>query len=402
MQAFDLDSHSPQGPSEYPPVDHWSIPVGRLAGVQLYLSYSVFIALAVLAVVIATVQNRQGEADLPVIASAAMAFWVTGWCVQLIVYLMFQNGPATRSDVLTIGLIGVEVGHPLSRPICWTAATNLVVTSIALGGLSMFGVACLVVHLHGQSLPIGSFQSWRQALATPGFGLGSINNVYLSAAWLFWFQAFCQAYPMPRNLGRGALVSAMVLFASEANEAFKLKLVRRVIQLVSIVTVLVALSVLVVETAEGIPRWLVLLALALLLWQSSGRRDLIAWIRSIEIAKLDQSTVPSLALEGADSDSMDSHRSISKLAHTRPRRNQMAGPLWQMIDTVQMHRKRRRAKAVWKRERSEAEDAARLDEILERVNEQGIESLSPDELALLQRVSESLRKNRPAEDSTGG
>ncbi|MCC9601056.1 hypothetical protein LOC67_10910 [Stieleria sp. JC731] len=385
MQAFDLDSQNPQGPLDSPPADHWSVPVGRIAGIRLYVSYSVFFTLAILAVLITTVQYRQGEADLPVIATAAIAFWMTGWLVQLLVFFFCQLSSIARSDVLTIGILGVEVGYPLSRPICWSAMTNVLVSATCFAGLLIFGVGCLAVHMYGQGLPLSSYSVWMETLRTPGFGLGSIKNIYLTATWLFWCQAVCQTYPMPRCLGRGAMVSALVLFAAESGEDFKLKLVRRTIQLVSIITIMIALSVMLVEPKENVARWPVLVVLSLLLWQSSGRRDLLAWIRSVEVARFDQSDSPVLSLE-------DFH------TNQKPQ----PGIVGKTLESVRMHRKRKRAIAVLQKEREEAVDAARLDEILEIVSQHGTDALSPEDRAVLERVSVMLRKSRQPDSPDGG
>ena len=46
------------------------------------------------------------------------------------------------------------------------------------------------------------------------------------------------------------------------------------------------------------------------------------------------------------------------------------------------------------REHREADDASRVDEILQRLHQEGAESLSPEELELLQRVSKALKNER--------
>ncbi|MFG0262612.1 MAG: hypothetical protein ACF788_09505, partial [Novipirellula sp. JB048] len=54
----------------------------------------------------------------------------------------------------------------------------------------------------------------------------------------------------------------------------------------------------------------------------------------------------------------------------------------------------RRARRAMQRERSEAIDAARLDEILQRLHEGGAHSLSSEDRMTLKRVSEALKKHR--------
>ncbi|OYP31123.1 hypothetical protein [Rhodopirellula sp. MGV] len=409
MQAYDLDSQNPEGPLRYPPPENWSIPVGRIAGIAIYVSYSVFIALAIVAVLVATIQNRQGQADLPVVASTTVAVWATGWLVQLIVFLGFQSTTFAHSDSLTIGLLGAEVGFPLSRRRCWTAATNVLVAGTCLAALTVLGVGCLAMHLSAKSLDLGTLANWTQTLSTPGFGFGTVENIYLAATWMFWFQAFCQAFPMPRNLGRGGLISLMALFAAEADEEFKRKLARRMIQLLSLVLMLIALSILLVEPTQQVPRWPAIVLLSLLLWQSAGRSDVVAWIRSVEFAKIDQSESAALLLDypASGSGSFAATRSHGSNLTGSPglagsQRAKSPGLVKRATDSFLLYQKRKRARLALQRERSEAFDISRLDEVLQIVSEKGKAALSSEDLALLERVSEMLRKNRQSAEATDG
>ena len=364
MQAFDLDSRSPEGPHRYPPADHWSIPFGRLAGIQFYVSYSVFVALAVLAALVASVQGQQGNSDLPLIAAMAVSVWATGWLLQVIVFFAFHLTSIGESDTLTIGLLGVEVAYPLSNARCWTAGANLASAMIALTSLVVFGIGCLATHMLTTSEQFGSLMAWGQQLAIPSFGMHSPENFYLSAAWLFWIQAACQAFPMPRNLGRGAIASALVMFAAEAGEDLKLKLLRRTIQLIAIVTLVLAMATMLVEPKVFFPPWPILILLSLILWHSSTRPDLIAWIRSVEVAKTEHLGLALNKSQGFD-------EGVGR-----------GGRFGKWLESARMHRKRKRAKAVWKREREEALDVARLDHVLKLVSDKGAEALSAEDRAL--------------------
>jgi hypothetical protein len=53
-----------------------------------------------------------------------------------------------------------------------------------------------------------------------------------------------------------------------------------------------------------------------------------------------------------------------------------------------------------KRERGEAADAQRLDEILYRLHHDGVQSLSVEDRRILDRVSENLRRERGNQEST--
>ena len=68
---------------------------------------------------------------------------------------------------------------------------------------------------------------------------------------------------------------------------------------------------------------------------------------------------------------------------------------WRKMCELKSQRERTtRLKAAVAAEHSEANDAARVDDILQRLHEQGQESLSREERALLQRVSEAIRRQR--------
>ena len=376
MQAFDLDSQSPEGPFDYPPSDQWSIPVARIAGTRVLLSYSVLIAVAVSLSFFAMIQNRSGDRELTLIAAAAGGVWILGWIVQLAVFLILQLTSSAKSGSLTIGLLGVDVGYPLSRPYCWSAGTNLFSYSICMMALTFLGFGCLIVHVltaGGEELGLSN---WFQTLRSPNFGMESLDNGYLAAAWVLWFQAAFQSFPLPRNLGRGATASAVALLISEADEDLKFRLLKRTIQLIAIATLVIAFTSLLSRPTEFVPVWPLLVFLALLLWYSSNRSDLLAWLRSIEVAN---SRHPELRLSVVDSDQEPGVKQSR---------------VGQFIESLRMVKRRRLARAALIREREEALDVARLDQVLEKVGKCGRDGLSSEDQALLQRVSQMLREDR--------
>lgn len=393
MPAYDIDSES-RGESFDPlPPDHWSMPMGSIAGVRLFVSYSVFVALAVLAGLVTMVQNRPGNHDLPTVAMMAVVIWATGWVVQLIVQFCLHFGTRSKLSTLSLGLVGVEALNPLHRRRPWTALANLVSAFATLTALFAFGAVCLVIHMRTESLNLASWSSWADELTTPGLGLDAVKNRYLTATWLFWIQAACQAYPMPRHLGRGAIASAIALFAAEADRQLQVKLLRRFLQVVAIVTLVIAMAILLVDQDALLPRWTILLLLAIYLWVSTHQPDLDDWITSVHVANRDPAAeflapgeVP-LAMPGPD-----------------PAEDAVPGGTpWisNVVDTVRMRQARKRAKAAWLREREEADDAARLDQVLQKLSEHGSEGLSDADRALLERVSQSLRRFRESPQDDG-
>lgn len=393
MPAFDIDSQSPSGSFEPQPTDGWSMPVGSLAGIRFYVSYSVFVALAVLSGLVAMVQNREGNGDLPLVALMAVSIWTVGWLVQIIVQLGLHFGGSARSDSITIWLLGIESPNPLYRSYPWSAVANLMSACFSLTALVLFGAACLAIHMVTQSIDFSDGSSWLAELATPSLGLDAVENCYLTATWLFWIQAACQAYPLPRHLGRGAIASAVALFTAEASDEFQVKLLRRFMQLIAIVTLVIAMATMMADADVFMPRWPILVLLSLYLWVTSSKSDLRDWITSVHLANADPvashfnwpRTVPQDLTEDA-----------TLLGPTQPTRSPWISDL---IDSVRMRHKRKLARAALLREREEASDAARLDHVLTIISERGTDGLSAADKALLKRVSDNLRRNRAASDA---
>jgi hypothetical protein len=394
MPAFDIDSHSPGGSFEPQPADNWSIPLGRIAGIQFFVSYSIFVALAVLAGLVAMVQNRgENNADLPAIAMTAAAIWSFGWVVQLIVQLLLHFGTTASSESITIGLLGIEMGNPLYRRHPWSAAANLASALVSFAALALFGAGCLLIHIWTLPGDASDWSVWGSELSKPGFGLDALGNCYLSAMWLFWIQAASQAYPLPRNLGRGALASAITLFAAEADDELQFKLLRRFLQLIAIVTMVLATATMIANSQAYLPQWPILVLLAMFLWFSTNKQDLRDWITSIHIAEADP-------ISGHVGTSFSDRDDFGDVTGELDENDSLRTPwISDMIDSVRMRQKRKRAMLAMRREREEASDAARLDEVLEIVSERGAQSLSNEDKALLQRVSDHLRRSRkPDED----
>jgi hypothetical protein len=153
---------------------------------------------------------------------------------------------------------------------------------------------------------------------------------------------------------------------------------RRFLQVIALATAIVALASIATEPTLVIPRWPLLLLLALLLWISARGSDLFDVLLGFG------SNV------GTVYDRADSFPAVRSSLMSRAKRSVRSSLL------------RRRARKALQRERSEAEDAARLDQVLRQLHEEGVDSLSADDRALLQRVSQTLRDRRVAEPSGEG
>ncbi len=369
MSNVESFSHSPQ---RDPPYDNtaesWAVPIGTLGGLRLYLSHSVFGAAAVLIALLVMTQGREGTADLPWITLVGVAFWMTGWLVQVAVHAFARFAFSTPIESLSIGLLGVE-----SRCREWDSRSALLVSVVSLLGLVSTGAMMVVAEqaLNG-TRPLDTILGvW----SAPAFGLRNSEFVWLAGAWLLWVQAVCQMYPLPKSLGRVAIVASISLVAARFQEVFQTHFARRAIQLCALASGMFAIVSIMLDPADFSPRWPLLMLLSLVLWVTSLGPD----IREMVIGFGDFSG-------WNDGELMN------------PKPNRQTGSWLDNAKTsvVSMSR-RRKLRQVMQREKQEADDIGRLDEVLNQLHTQGRDSLSSEDLALLNRVSESLRKERELE-----
>ena len=419
MPISPIRSERPGGSFDPGPGDGWIMPLGTFGGIRFSLSYSVLVALAVLAGVVAMVQHRPGDQDLPLIALIAVLIWSVGWVVQLIVQVWLHLGTPARSESITIGLVGVELGNPLYRLHAWSAKWILTSAIISYFALILFGLACLSIHMYSHAgdaslvstaamdpavaqvgpksniTDPGSLASWMGQVSKKSFGLDEVHNCYLAAFWLLCFQATCQAFPLPHHLGRGALAAMAAVFAPGAPDSLRVWYVRRALFLIVGITISLAVVTVVTDSDFAFPRWPILLFLAFLLWASTRNRDLEDWVASIRVAAMDpaKSWLETGDLEEAD-ELEDSEADDDLEDEGESSRSTRRGWLADIFDSVRLHRRRRKARAAWQREQDEARDEAKLDQLLERIAQHGTESLSGEEKALLERVSERTRRDR--------
>ena len=368
----------PQRPQSGPPRqdadDAWAMPLGTISGLRLYLSYSVFVAAAVLIGVLWVLHNRQGgselpyqqgNADLPTIALIGLAFWSVGWIVQFAVYAFYRFAVGAPIESLTIGLLGIE-----SRVRNWEAKTALIVTTTSLISLIFAGVMVIfaeqIVH---------NTNPWEQLFEVRlvlSFGLGAADHLWLAGAWLLWVQAACQMYPIPKSTGRVAIVSTIALLAQRLDEPFQTHFSRRSLQMVAFITAVFAAGILVMQTSVGMQQWPFLMLLAVLLWVSSRGPD-------VQHLVLSYGTFSHWKRDGVEPVSQQDDRLnwVDRAKHS-----------------IGSASRRRHLRRVLKNEHQEAVDAQRLGAVLTQLHEQGRDSLSEDDLSLLQRVSDSLRRER--------
>lgn len=341
----------------------WAIPIAMIGRTRLSVSYFVFVASAIVLTVVLIARGQPGNGDLPRAAMVGSAFWVGGWIVQAVATLTiaWASGVSVRS--LTVGLIGVE-----SSPRRWIATKSLVVS---LGAVASVLVAAIVFRLieGGGRWPVVRGDSpWWQV---PPLGMTAVDSMWRSAAWMFGLQAIAQMYPLPRTLGRQAYAAIVHLCARRMDLAGQARLFRRCLTAVAMVTLVAAIVVLSTQTSDRFPQWPLLFFLSVMLWVSSHRSDVRMSLQALESARV-------LQASGQPHDLLDDSPGVVRRWRER----------------LQGRRRNKRIAEAMQRERTEAIDASRLDEILERLHTHGRASLSDEDKRILTRVSENLRKMR--------
>lgn len=346
-----------------PELERWAMPLGRWGSTRFYLSYAVFFSAAVVAAIVLALWVRPGNSDLPRAALIGVAFWIGGWLIQVITHLTVAAALGLRTRRLSIGLIGLEAAP---RP--WPAGKSLVVAIATIFSLLMLGILYRLIEGDFQmpTLSQPPDDIWR----APSLGLTATDSLWKSGAWLCWIQCLFQMYPLPRTMGRQSLAALTGICSGGIDLSIQSMILRRCLSAVALLTVFISVYLMAAEAETFMMRWPLLLMLGVLLWLSVHTSDVSAILAGF----------------GASAD--ESHEVLDD------RQRQSAGPLASIGQAIQSRRNRKRVKQAMEKERSEAEDATQLDEILHRVHEAGIDSLSREERLILERVSRNLRDQR--------
>jgi hypothetical protein len=347
------------------PAEKWAMPLGSLAGTRLSLSYTVFFAAAILLAVVLSLSSEPPNVDPTRAASLGVGFWVAGWLAQALAHFGLTRVFGLPLRQLNIGLIGVE-----ATPRRWSPIGSLLVTVGTIASLLILGTLFRLVE-GGFQLPVLS-RVPEQTFTAPSIGFESFDSIWRSAAWLCWVQAIFQMYPLPRSMGRQLFGALVGICGRKLDLRAQAAIVRRCLAAVALMTLALAI-VLMLGEGQGFSKWPLLLLLALMLWVSSRGSDveeILAGQRS-------------LSDESDTSGSEDSHEHDGVVAAIR--------------QSMRRRQERKRLKQAIDQERSEAIDAQRLDEILNRLHRDGIDALSSEDRKILDRVSENLRRQRQAD-----
>lgn len=340
------------------PGDRGGLPLIRVFGVRVTLAYSVVIVASIILGVTGSrsLNDRTGEAVLA--AGLGLLLWILGWVVQMIVYGAVSNLVGWPAQRIRLGLFGIE-----SVPKAWTASSAATVVLATLTALFAIASMCWLV---GSEFELQQSISARDTFwGAPSLGAGAYDSHWLSAAWLFFVQALCQLYPLNHSLGRTLLAAGIVGWFRPGSIDLQIQTLRRLLLLVAWMTVLVAGALFL----DGrFPQWLVTLVIGIVLWISSPTSAVASLIGGMNH-------------DHRDGPAGDLHTPVSQWLRDRDRQ--------------------RRIRRALKQEHGEAMDHDALDEVLGRLHQGGIESLSKEDRKLLRRVSQQVRQRRDAGPGAG-
>ncbi|MDF1844051.1 MAG: hypothetical protein P1U77_21645 [Rubripirellula sp.] len=345
-------------------VTRGAISMGSIGGVRCLISYSVPAGLLVLLGVVTFAADRPGStADLPPSAMLATAFWASGWVVQAAFFWGLSKLLGAPATYLRVGLLGVE-----SMPRVWTVNQAGLVSIATLIPILLLGMFYRLIE-GGFSMP--QLAPAEQAVwLPPSVGLKSHESIWLTGAWLCWVQVVLQMIPFPRTPGRQLLAAMVVGMGRSLPPPIQVRLLRQMLIVVSIGFVVLSLLLHSSDNSGLASKWPLLLLGGILMFISS---------RSFEVASL---------VDGL----RQGHSSLGHL----PRESWVQ----RTRHSLAQRRDRVRLQRAMKRERGEAADAQRLDEILHRLHHDGVQSLSVEDRRILDRVSENLRRERGNQEST--
>ncbi|MCG8653346.1 MAG: hypothetical protein MI861_26140, partial [Pirellulales bacterium] len=365
---------TPARPVERP----WgAIPIGKIGPSRLALSCSIPLALAIVVILVTAQTSKLGNADLPWVASWAVAFWICGWIIQWFAQCVAVWWLGLTQGDLTIKLIGVEP-HATD----WTAVQTLWVSFASLAALILGGAfwwwadGGFGIPVWNRAQPVSPLSSQVEVL--------SVSETWRLGAWLCWAQAICQMFPLPHTTGRRILGALTSLCAWRLDAQRQAAVYRNCLLVLALATMVVAVVLVIDGGRLARIRWPFFVLLAMMLWVSSKSSDLMETILAFQNASRHQ--------EGEFADD-DDDRLEAVMQNDAPR----PGVFGRVRRAVQARRHHRRVQHAMARERREAVDAEHLDEILRRLHKEGPSSLSAEDRLILDRVSKSLRKHRDDE-----
>ncbi len=361
-------------------VSPWTISLGSVGRTRLMLSPAVLPAMAVVVIVVGMLTGRLGNSDLPLVAMIAVGFWIIAWLVQLAACQLACGVCGWWLPDVTINLIGIE-----SIPRRMPALKSLSVSLASLVALVLCGV--FYWWADGDFRRPVFTPSNPPIWSPPSIGLSASDSILRVAAWLCWVQALCQMFPLPKTIGRQILAALVNLCSTGLDVVHQVAIVRKCLVAIAVITLMLAISLIGLDQQVSLPRWPLVLVLGVLLWISSNSNDLVQFITGYRLAG-----------QVRDLSEVDEEDRLESVMMDR--QQEPVGLVARARQAVQARKGQRRAMQALAQERREADDVARLDEILNRLHAEGPDSLSKEDRVILDRVSQTLQKRRAEEDDS--
>ncbi|MEO9934087.1 hypothetical protein [Rhodopirellula bahusiensis] len=300
-----------------------------------------------------------------------IGFWLMGLLIQTAIAVFHQRSAGVHRGGCIVSIGGVWAA-PTQRPHGISVAGVLMIWSLCmlalgLGSLTLIGVSLITI-----DAPL------------KGDAIVWLDDPWAAAAWLWCLQGVWNLLPLPQSLGRvgWALVFALFGGGPTHDPRICLRSMRAWIIAMALLTLVggnLLLSTSGVTSQSGGMAWPAVtgvVGLSLWLFTSAGSPDLTAIYESI-VRRAEYTEVGERNVIGRFRGRFGPLASWRRI---RARREDAA--------------KHQRLRETMQREHREADDASRVDEILQRLHQDGVASLSRDERELLQRVSEALKNER--------
>jgi stage IV sporulation protein FB len=349
----------------------WSIGLGRIDGVRIRLH--MFVVLFAVITVFLSWQEMQrvyefaGESpSLGWIAMGSVLILLFSVLLHALAHVMASKKLGGRSDLIVLGPLGeLQINrypiHPPAELITFLAGpfTNLIICLVLLPFI-LFSDASLIGLLYPLA-PQGLFEGSQWLLG--------IKLTF----WINWVLLIVNLIPAMPFDGGHIFRSAILCISSSISRRQASKVVARFAQLTALGLVIFAWFLRGEPTMGVVPAWLALVLLAVFLFFSTRH---------------DEANETQAEADDEDFFGYDFSEGYTSLERsTQIKEPPRVSPLARWIE------KRKALKLQRQEEREIADDNA-IDEILVRLHEGGMESLSDNDRAILHRVSERMRQRQ--------
>lgn len=336
----------------------WSIPIGTFCGVQLRI-HMFFLLFAAFTLYLCGLESGSGGEQ-----------WLGG--VSLIT-LLGSVLAHELGHIITARLLGGDVTEVVLGPVGGLVTPRMPRRAfpqmvILLAGPAVNLLICVVVGIYLASARNVAILSLLPPFAPPGILQGSPADVVCKLVfWVNWFLLLVNLIPAYPFDGGRAMRAMLVAAVPTLRPEQAIRLVAVAAKAFAAALVLIAWFQGQDSSTHAVPVWFALSLLAIFIFFSARREEVQLERMRLELQESDQA----LAANEPDSVAVGVRKRIDA---------------W---------RERRRAQEEAQRLQNDREEDVRVDEILARLHQSGINTLSPEEHALLQRASRRYRGRRP-------